>query len=249
MTLKNTKAILFASLIAAMILPFSGMANAESSTYDSTYSDNPSKFILTEVTFPKGQEQLAKEITNLLEFGENNPEMRSIVDSSMNNLKPLMIEYRLSLISENGNSIDDIYDNIYVQPDYHKPNHNSLYDFQVTAWVEYPCQGQWLICKSSTNNNNIDRGTTFSTTVPIEKNPTGRDLQFHHKIKNTSGYSQSVNVLHFGSFMDMDEQRSVGCKVLNQTLNYRNNQSHDVRYCVLQGIEEGDRAQLSMIIR
>jgi len=237
----KTKTILFAGLITAIILSFSGVVNAESSTYDSMFSETPTKYILTEVTFPEGQEELAKEITNLLILGENNPEMKSIVDKSIQNLQPLMIEKGLSLISEQNNND--------IQTDYHKPRHGSLYDFQVTAWVEYPCQGQWLICKSHTNNNNIDRGTNFSTTVPIEKNPTGRDLQFHHKIKNTSGYSQSVNVLHFGSFMDMDEQRSVGCKVLNQTLNYRNNQSHDVRYCILQGIEQGDRAQLSMIIR
>ena len=36
MTLKNTKTILFASLIAAMVLPFSSMSFAQTDTVDNT---------------------------------------------------------------------------------------------------------------------------------------------------------------------------------------------------------------------
>jgi len=242
MTIQDKNPGLITGIIVTMLLSFSlvGVAYAEPSAFDGTYSENPSKTILTEVTFPDGQEELAREITNLLTYAENNPEVKLMVDNSMEYLTPLMDEYMISLATES---------NTDIQTDYHISRHYSLYDYQVTAWVEYPCQGQWLICKSSTNNNNIDRGQTFSTTVPIEYNPTGRDLQFHHKIKNTSGYSKSITVVHFGSFMDMDAGRSVGCDPLYQTLNYRNYQSHDVRYCILHGIEQGDRAQLSMIIR
>lgn len=212
---------------------------ADTSAFESTYSLD-SKYIIEEVSFPAGQEELAGEITKLLILGENNPELKPMVNSSMELLGPLMNEYRLGLVS----------DSTEIQSDYHKPRHRSLYDYQVTAWVEYPCQGQMLICKSLTNNNNVDRGTTFSTRVAIDSNPTGADLQFHHKIKNTSGYAKRVTSYHFGSFMDMSASANIGCSQPRvHTLNYAVNQSHDIRFCILQGIAQGDRADLSMIVR
>jgi len=246
MTTKNIKIILFASLIAVMVIPLSGIdqAVAEKQTNENNFvsmilADNPkSSLVVAELSFPENQTALSIEIAYLLELADNNPEMRNMVDTAINNLRPLMEENRISLATDK--PINEI------QPDYHK----SLYDYQVTAWVEYPCQNGWLVCKSLTNNNNIDRGTTFSTQVAIEKNPDGEDLQFHHKIKNTSGYSKTITSIHFGSFKDMDKRTTEGCNPpLVKTLNYRNNQSHDIRYCVLDGIEQGDRANLSMYIR
>lgn len=243
------KTALLASVIFVLAIGVSGIDSAfamtvkEATVFDSTYSTEPTKYILTEITFPEGQIELANEITKLLILGETNPEYQNVVDKSMKNLKPLMLEKGLSLLSEIDNEIE-------IQTDYHKPRHTSLYDYRVTAWVEYPCQGHWLNCKSNTNNNDIDVGTPFSTRIPLENNPTGADLQFHHEIKNISGYAKRVTSYHFGSFMDMSASANVGCSQPRvHTLNYAVNQSHDIRFCILQGIAQGDRADLSMYLR
>ena len=247
---KNFKevSLLFSVIFVLVILVLNidsvfAITDTETTVFDSTYSTEPTKYILTEITFPKGQAELASEITKLFTLGETNPKYQNMVNISIKNLKPLMLEKGISLVSDQENKNE-------IQIDYHKTKHTSLYNYQVTAWIEYPCQGHWLNCKSNTNNNNIDAGTTFSTRIAIENNPTGEDLQFHHKIKNTSGYTKKITSYHFGSFMNMDQQMNVGCSQPKvHTLNYVVNQSHDIRFCILQGIEQGDRADLSMHIR
>jgi len=207
MTTKTIKTILFASLIAAMILPFSGMQIAEANIDDGLPLDTSA---YKELTMPKNQENVGKKAYGILNAMEkvSNDKAREALEKQLEDMTDEMLEAgivpadwyesdkeywnerRASALSKEVDNSAEIKPVSYIT----SVSHN---DFRVTLYQTYWCY--WGLLNCSTNESSSDTDTPYSegTYAVLPSYATYGNLEAHHKIKKLTSGSDTVSTTNY----------------------------------------------------